>query len=310
MRAVIQEAYGSADVLHLKAVKRPTPADDEVLIRVRAAAVTPSDCAFRKGDPFATRLFNGLRRPKFTPGDLLAGEVEQVGKSVTMFKVGDRVFGSAGPKFGAHAEYKCLSEHGALARLPDDMSFEEGVAVCDGGMTALHFLREAAALRPGQTLLVNGASGSVGAAAIQLGKHFGAMVTGVCGRTNVGLVRSLGADEIIDYTTTDFTRTGATYDVIFDAVGKSTFGKCRASLTPKGTYLTTEPSLRGLVLTAWTAKSWGKKARVVFAWLSQSKEKVMKLRELWQVGAYTPVIDSVQPIERVADAHRLCRTRA
>lgn len=304
MKAVVQDAYGPPDVLRIRDVPRPTPKDDEVLIRVRASTVTPSDCAFRAGEPYVTRLFSGLAKPRGIPGCALAGEVVGVGGNVRRFSKGDRVVGNAGPTFGAHAEYKCLPQDGIVATMPAAVSYEEAVASSDGALTALHFLREVAALRSGQRILINGASGSVGAAAVQLAKHIGAHVTGVCGPTNVELVLSLGADEVVDYTAADFTRSDVTYDVVFDAVGKSSFSRCKGSLTSRGIYLTTVPSAAILLQTAWTSLFDGKRAKIAFAGLKLTREKLTFLVQVFETAGTKAVIDRSYPLELIADAHR------
>ncbi len=238
MKAVVYERYGPPDVLRLEEVERPVPEDDEVLVRIHASTVTRTDCGLRSAEVFISRFFTGLVRPKQKVLGLeLAGEVEAVGSAVTEFDVGDRVFGV---RSGAHAELVCVRESGALARMPAGMTFEEAAAVCDGAALALACLRKAGDLE-GKSVLVYGASGSVGTAGVQLAKHFGAHVTAVCNTKNVELVRSLGADEVVDYLREDFTENGKTYDVVFDAVGKHSFRRCRRSLNPGGIYRRNRP---------------------------------------------------------------------
>ena len=237
MKAIVTRAYGSPDVLQLQEVAKPVPKDNEVLVKVYAAAVGPADCAFRKGDPFLVKIIYGLRKPKHPiGGSEFAGEVEAVGKEVKSFKPGDQVCGLS-PAFGAHAEYLCIAEKEPITLKPATLTFEESVAICDGSPTALTFLRDVAKLQIGQKVLINGASGAVGSAAVQLAKHFGAEVTGVCSTANVEMVESLGADHVTDYTQVDFTKTGQTYDVIFDAIGKSSFSRAKRALTRNGVYL-------------------------------------------------------------------------
>jgi NADPH:quinone reductase-like Zn-dependent oxidoreductase len=309
MRAIVCSKYGKPEVLLLSEVDKPEPKDNEVRIKLHAAIVTPSDCAFRKADPFIIRLMYGLRRPKHTIlGVEFAGEIDAVGKSVTAFQVGDHVSGISPTTFGAYAEYVCLPEAGTLASLPVNANYEEAAGLCDGGLTALIFLRDTARLQPGQKILINGASGSVGAYAVQLAKYFGAEVTGVCSSTNAAFVKSLGADQVIDYTQVDFAKSGRTYDVIFDAVGKRSFSQCRGSLSAKGVYLTTVPSLGIMLQMLWTSKIGSKKAKFTASGLQQKKENLVFLAELFETGQMKAVIDRRYPLEQMAEAHRYVET--
>ena len=308
MKVIICTKYGSPDVLQLKEVEKPTPKDNEVLIRIFAAIVSPSDCVFRKGEPFIARFFSGLIRPKNSiPGEMLAGEIEAVGKDVKLFKKGDQVFGSTGMSLGAYAEYICLPEEGVLTIKPANLTYEDAATVCDGALTALPFLRDKGNIQSGQKVLINGASGSVGTAAVQLAKYYGAEVTGVCSTTNLELVKSLGADKVIDYTKEDFTQSGETYDVIFDAVGKSLFTRCKSSLTQRGVYLTTVPTLVIMLQMLWTSKIGSKRAIIAFTGLRPAREKtkdLIFLKELIEAGKIKPVIDRLYPLEQIVEAHR------
>jgi NADPH:quinone reductase-like Zn-dependent oxidoreductase len=312
MKAIVYTKYGPLDVLQLKEVEKPTPKDNEVLIRVYATTVETTDAIFRQGTTFSARLFTGLFKPKFTrPGGEFAGEIETVGKDVTRFKEGDRVFGTTAPNFGAHAECICLPEDGAMAIKPDNLTYEEAVSIHPGALTALPNLRDAANIQRGQKVLINGASGSIGVNAVQLAKYFGADVTGVCSTANVELVKSLGADQVIDYKKEDFTRTGQTYDIIFDTVGKSSFSRCKSALKPGGIYLTTviTPAIMGQML--WTSRFGSKKAMIVFAGLrsvSEKNEDLTFFLELIEAGALKPVIDRCYPLEQIAEAHRYVDT--
>jgi NADPH:quinone reductase-like Zn-dependent oxidoreductase len=309
MKAIVCPKYGSPDVLELKEVEKPFPKDKEVLIKVHAAVVGPVDCAFRKADPVIVRFLYGFLKPKFAIlGIEVAGEIEAVGKSVTLFKKGDQVFGMSADRFGAHAEYVCLPEDKFLITKPAKMSYEEAVGICDGAPTALTFLRDVAKLERGQKVLINGASGAVGVYAVQLANYFEAEVTGVCSSANVELVKSLGADKVIDYTKEDFTKDGQTYDVIFDAVGKSSFPRCKGSLTQKGMYLTTVPTLGIIPHMVWTSLKGGKKAKFVASGLMQNKDNLIFLKELVESGKLKAVIDRRYPLEQMAEAHRYVET--
>jgi NADPH:quinone reductase-like Zn-dependent oxidoreductase len=260
MKAIVYEEYGLPDVLRLREVTKPVPKDNEVLIKVHATTVTTGDCNVRgftfvpSGFRFLARLMFGLRRPKKAIlGVELAGEIEAVGKSVTQFRKGDQVFGIDGTRLGAYAEYKCMPADAGLAGKPGNLTYEEATAIPNGALTALTFLRKMAKIQPGQRILINGASGSVGSAAVQIAKYFGAEVTGVCSAANINLVKSLGADKVIDYTRQDFTKNGETYDIIFDTVGKTTFSVCKNSLKEKGIYLAGAGGLQEMFQMLWTS---------------------------------------------------------
>ena len=307
MRAVVHDRYGPPDVLRLEDVARPVPRDDEVLVKIHATTVSRTDTALRAGEPFASRFVTGIRRPKRkTLGSDLAGEVEVVGASVTQFDVGDHVFGIKPWKFGAHAEFICMRESAALARMPAAMTFEEAAAVCDGAILALNALRPAD-LQKGQRILIYGASGSIGTAAVQLARYFGADVTGVCNTKNAELVRSLGADEVIDHTQEDFTTKGRTYDAILDAVGNLSFRRCRGSLKRGGVYLATD-GLQNLFLSLWTARIGDKRVRFSIP-PRFTKNDVVFLKELIDAGGYRAVIDRRYPLEQVVEATRYVETK-
>ena len=300
MKAIVYTKFGPPDVLQLQEVEKPAPKEYEVLIKIRAASVAKEDPDWR-----AAPGFNGLFKPK-NPilGEEFAGEIEAIGKAVTRFKPGDQVFGI--DMFGAHAEYKCISENGSLARKPVNMSYEEAASVPNGALTALPFLRDKGNIRRGQNMLIYGASGSVGTAAVQLAKYFETHVTGVSSTANLDWVKELGADEVIDYTCDDFTRNGKKYDIIYDTVGKRTFSECKSSLAGNGIYLTTVPSLTVLFQALLPAKD-GRRARFMAAGLRSASEKVKDLiflTELIEAGKLKAVIDRCYPLERTAEAHR------
>jgi NADPH:quinone reductase-like Zn-dependent oxidoreductase len=308
MRAVLHDRYGPPEVLRLAEVERPVPKEDEVLVRVRATTVTRTDTGLRSAEFFISRFVTGLRRPRQqTSGTELAGEVEAVGTSVSQLAVGDRVFGV---RSGAHAEYVCVGELGPLAHMPADLSFDEAAPLVDGAALALACLRTAGPLEAleGRRVVVYGASGAVGTAAVQLAKHFGAHVTAVCNARNVELVRSLGADEVIDYEREDFARRGETYDVVFDAVGKHSFRRSRRALNPGGTFVDTDlgfmyhlPIL--VLLTRWIGS---KRARIGIT--KYNRDDVLLLKKLAESGEFRAIVDRRYPIEDVVEASRYVET--
>jgi NADPH:quinone reductase-like Zn-dependent oxidoreductase len=306
MRAVVFDEYGPPEVLRVEEVERPAPKDDEVLVKVHATTVTRTDCGWRGADPFFSRVFTGIRRPKFrTPGMEMAGEIEEVGSAVTEFAVGEQVFGVKG--FGANAEFACMRESGALAHKPAAITFEEAAALCDGACIALACLQKAE-VREGTGVLIYGASGSIGTAAVQLAKSFGAHVTAVCNTKNVEVVRSLGADEVIDYTQQDFTKNGETYDVVFDAVGKHSYRRCRRSLTKGGFYLETDLGFMWHVPALALLTRWIGDKRVTLSIPKYTKEEVLLVKGLIETGKYRAVIDRTYALEDVVEATRYVET--
>jgi NADPH:quinone reductase-like Zn-dependent oxidoreductase len=300
MRAVVYDRYGPPDVLRLEEVERPVPKDDEVLVKIHATTVNRSDCGWRSAQPFITRYFLGLRRPRRRIlGSELAGEVEAVGAAVSQFEVGDHVWGVNG--FGAHAEFICVREDRPLAHKPAGLTFEEAASVCDGALIALACLRKGD-LRRGRSILIYGASGSIGTAAVQLAKHFEADVTAVCNTKNVELVRSLGADRVIDYLQEDFTKNGETYDVVFDAVGKHSFRRCRRSVRPGGIYIDTDPGFMWHVPVLALLTRWIGDKKVTLPIPKYTKKDVLLLKELVEAGKYQAVIDRCYPLEHVVEA--------
>ena len=311
MKAIVCTGYGPPDVLQLKEVEKPTPKDIEVLIRVHAATVTKGDCELRSLKlPLLWKLFVrigfGFRRPrKKILGQELAGEIESVGKDVRLFRKGDQVFAFTGLRLGAWAEYSCLPENGLIATKPANMTYEEAVAVPVGGLHAWHLLRKAN-LQSGQKVLINGAGGTVGTCAVQLAKSFGAEVTGVDSVGKLDMLRSVGADKVIDYTKDDFTKSGETYDVIFDVVGKASYSGCIRSLKENGYYLLGNPGLSQQFRGLWTSMMSRKK--IVGGMVSYRTEDLIFLRELVEAGKIRTVIDRRYPLEQVAEAHRYVDT--
>ena len=307
MKAIVCTKYGAPEVLQLREVEKPVPKDNEVLIKVHAATATTSGLSGRKGEPFIARLFTGFTKPKKNIlGIELAGEIEDVGKDVKLFKIGNQIFGHTGLSFGAYAEFICLPEDAALVIKPTNMTYEESVAVVEGALTALHFFRDKGSIQSGQKVLIYGASASVGTASIQVAKYFGAEVTGLCSTANLDLVKSMGADMVIDYTKEDFTKNSQTYDIIFDTVGKSSFSRCKGSLKRRGVYLDAGKAATIFPM-LWTSIFSSKKAILKATYLRPPK-KITKdlvfLKELIETGKIQSVIDRRYPLEHTAEAHR------
>ncbi|UCB42413.1 MAG: NAD(P)-dependent alcohol dehydrogenase [Dehalococcoidales bacterium] len=307
MKAVVCTKYGPPEVLQLREVDKPAPRDNEVLVKIHATSVHIGDWRLRSFTvpplfqlPF--RLSVGFRGPrKKILGEELAGEIEAVGKDVKRFKEGDQVFGDTGAVLGSYAEYICLSEKALLAPKPANLTYKEAAAGPVSTLAALYYLRRAG-IQSGQRVLINGASGALGTAAVQLAKHFGAEVTGVCSTTNLELVKSLGADKVIDYTQEDFTKTGQTYDIIFDAVAKKSFSQCKSSLKPGGVFLLSVPTLAILLQMLWTSMIGSKKA--ILGVPKSSIEDLVFIKELLEAGKIKPVIDRTYPLEQMVEAHR------
>lgn len=300
MRAVVFDRYGPPSVLRIGDVEQPIAAGDEVLVRVRATSATRTDCGLRGAEYLVTRLFTGIFRPRRgRVGIEFAGEVEAAGDSVTEFAPGDRVFGIGS---GTNADYVCVRETDVIAHIPGELTFEEAAGVADGGLSAISLLRSAG-LVEGESIVVFGASGSIGIGAVQVAKHLGAQVTAVCPTKSVDLMRSLGADEVVDYQTEDFTRNGKTYDVVFDAAGKTSFLRCRRSLKPDGIYITTDP---GLIWHDAILALVSRKAKLGI--VRYAKPDLRTLAELIEAGKYRPVVDRTYALDDIVDAHLYVET--
>jgi NADPH:quinone reductase-like Zn-dependent oxidoreductase len=307
VKAAVCRRYGPPAVVEIAQVAKPTLKDNEVLIKIRATTVSAGDWRARSLDvPFGfkllSRLFLGLLRPRQPIlGSELAGDIAAVGKDVRKFKVGDAVFAHPGTSLGCHAEYRSMPQDGAMALKPANLTYEEAAALCFGGTTALDFLKQKGKIQRGEKVLVIGASGAVGTAAVQLAKHFGAEVTGVCSAANLELVKSIGADKVIDYTKEDFTRNGETYEIILDAAGTTSFSQCKGSLNENGRLLMVVAGLREMAEIPWATMTSSKK---VFAGpAAERAEDVHFLRALAETGAFKPVIDRRYPLERIVEAH-------
>ena len=308
MKAVVYTQYGSPDVLQFKEVEKPVPKDNEVLIKIIATTVNRTDCGFRQPEYLVVRLVCGLFKPKrMILGSELAGIVAKIGKNVKTFTLGDAVFGLSTFNFGAHAEYVCIAEEKSITTKPANKSFNEAAAVCDGGFLALAFIKKID-FTNSPNILINGASGSIGSASVQLAKHFGAKVTAVCNTKDFKLLKSLGADEVIDYIKEDFTQNRQQYDVVIDAVGKSSYFRCRKILKPKGIYISTELGYlsQNIFLALLTPLFGGKK--VFFPIPKDTKEDIVFLKKLMETGKYKAVIDRIYPFEQLVEATRYVET--
>ncbi|MBL8061851.1 MAG: NAD(P)-dependent alcohol dehydrogenase [Anaerolineales bacterium] len=314
MKAIVYTEFGTPDVLHLKEVEKPAPKANEILIRISATRVNYGDMLARRFGSVTTKEFNmpgilllparldfGIRKPKkYILGNEFSGVIEATGKDVKRFKAGDAVFGYRGPLFGAYAEYLCMPENGLVTHKPTNMSFEEATLIPYGALTALSHLKKIN-IQPGQNVLVNGASGGIGSAGVQLAKYFGAEVTGVCGTPRLGFVKSLGADKVIDYTKEDFTQNGEKYDLIYDILGRSSFDTCQSSLTPTGILLYASFKVKQLMQMMQTSKSTKK---VLCVLSSENLDDLNLIKELVEAGKFRTMIDKRFPLEETAEAHR------
>jgi NADPH:quinone reductase-like Zn-dependent oxidoreductase len=301
LKASFHTKYGPPEVLQIVEVNKPIPKDDEVLIKIHATTVNRTDCGFRQPEYFFVRFFSGVFKPKINIlGTEFAGTVEAIGKNVTLFKVGDSVFGLNTFKFGTHAEYVCIPEHRSIALKPENMSFEEAAAICDGLMLAINYIRKID-FKSTPKILINGASGSIGSAAVQLAKYYGAEITAVCRAEHFELIRSLGANKLIDYTKEDFTKTDDTYDTVLDAVGKSSFGKCKNILKPNGVYYSTELGDWAQNVFLPLFNSFRNK-KVKFPIPTDNKKDILFFKELIEGGNFRALIDREYPLEKIVEA--------
>lgn len=307
MRAVVFDRYGSGEVIRTGELPDPTAAPGQVLVRVGASALTAADVAARSGSPWFARLYFGLRRPKLPVlGSSFGGHVVALGEGVTEFAVGDQVWGSTGPRLGAHAELVAINADGVIARRPDSLTDTEAAGILDGALTALPFLRDGARLQRGQAILITGASGGVGTTAVQLAVHLGAHVTAHTRGANAELVESIGATDTVDYSTTDYTRLGRQWDVVFDAAGKSSFGAARRALTAQGVYLSTVPGPGVLLGMLATRRSRGRRAAILFTGLRpvpDVRAELAAIGSIVEAGALRAVIDRVVTPDGAPDAH-------
>lgn len=312
MKAIVYTKYGAPDVLQVKEIEKPNPKDNEVLIQIHAAEATKADCELRsfnfpvKWFWLPLRIMMGITKPKRQVlGGYFAGEVESVGKDVSKFRRGDQVFGSAGLRMGAYGDFVCLPASYTIVPKPHNMSFEEAAAVPLGGLNALHFLRKAK-IQDGDKVLVNGAGGSIGTFGVQIAKAMGAEVTAVDSTIKEEMLRRIGADHFFDYTTEDFTKSGETYDVIFDMVARSSYSACVKSLNPKGRYLMGNPRVSDMLRSVLTSTFTDKSA--IFSFAGEKEEELLALKEMIETGKIKPIVDTIYSIDQAAEAHRRVET--
>ena len=307
MKAAICTKYGSPTVLQLQEVDRPIPKDNEILVKIYASSVTAADGMMRKGAPYIGRLFIGLTKPKIpVTGTGFAGVIESIGKDVVLFEVGDKIFGESIFGHGTNAEYTCVPEDGIIATMPHNMSYIEAAVVCDGALTSMNFLKDVVKIEEGQKILINGASGSLGTAAVQLAKYYGAEVTGVCSTGNIEMIKSLGADHVIDYKKDDFTKNLDCYDIIYDTVGKSSYSKCKGALKEKGAFISPVLNFKLLLQMMWTSKIGNKKAKFSATGIrpmSELRALLNQTKEIIELGKLKSIIDKQYSLEKIADAH-------
>lgn len=304
MKAAVSKKYGSPDVIRLMDVATPSPKNNEVRVKVYATTVNRTDCGLRAAHPFITRFFTGFFHPKNSIlGSEFTGIIDAVGKDVKSFKVRDEVFGISASKYGAHAEYLCIDEKASITTIPDNLNLKNALAICEGSWYAWNNLKEVK-LKQGDTMLINGGSGSIGSAAIQLAKSFGVEITAVTNTKNIKLVKELGASQVIDYTQEDFTKLAIQFDYIFDAVGKSTYFKCKKLLKQKGVFFSTElgPFMQNPLLVLWTSMFGSKK--VLFPIPQDKKENLLYFKSLAEKGQLKPVIDKIYPFEQIIEAYK------
>jgi NADPH:quinone reductase-like Zn-dependent oxidoreductase len=308
MKASVCPKYGSADIIVIKDIEKPIPKENEILVKVEYALVTPTDCSFRTGKPWMARLFSGLLKPRVSVhGEMYSGVIEELGSAVKDFTVGDRVYGTNGMKLGSYAEYTCVKDTTVIRKTPDNVDSKHIITLLDGGITALPFLRDKGNIQKGQKVLIIGASGSVGSFGVILSKHFNAHVTGVCSTSNLELVKTLGCDEVIDYKTTDYTKLNKEYDIIFDAVGKSSFGACKNILSQEGRYLTTVPLPSTMLKALFKKKQKGKKDLFAATGLRKAPQKhkdLAILEGLLSSESIKPLMDQIVPMGDIIAAQK------
>lgn len=312
MKASVCPKYGKADIIVIKDIDKPVPKENEILVKIDYALITPTDCSFRTGDPWIARLFSGLLKPRISVhGEMYAGVVESLGTNVTGFDIGDRVYGTNGMKLGSYAEYNCVKDTTVIRKIPETIDSKHIITLLDGGITALPFLRDKGDISKGQKVLIIGASGAVGSFGVLLAKYFETHVTGVCSTANMELMKHFGCDEVIDYTKTDYTKLNKEYDIIFDAVGKSSFGACKSILTKEGRYLTTVPVPSTMLKALFKKNQKGKKDLFAATGLRKPPQKHSDLafiEDLMLNNNVKPLMDEIYPMENIIEAQKYVET--